>query len=65
MLPSLDYKKARSFSLSTEISDEIDEICEMLELRRSSFVNQALETYLKHFRIQLEKLDTREETLAA
>ncbi len=65
MLPSLDYKVARSFSISSEVSDEIDEICEMLELRRSNFVNQALETYLKHFKIQLEKLDAKEEALAA
>jgi metal-responsive CopG/Arc/MetJ family transcriptional regulator len=65
MLPSFDYKKARSFSLSTELSDEIDEVCQMLGLQRSGFVNQALETYLKHFRMQLEKLDAKEETLAA
>jgi len=37
----------------------------MLGLQRSGFVNQALETYLKHFRMQLEKLDAKEETLAA
>lgn len=60
MLPSFDYKKARFFSLSTELSDEIDEVCEMLDLHRTSFVNQAIETYLKHLRIQLEKLDTKE-----
>ncbi len=65
MLPSFDYKKARSFSLPTELSDELDEVCEILGVQRSGFVSQALETYLKHLRMQLEKLDAKEETLAA
>lgn len=65
MLPLFDYKKARSFSLPTELSDELDEVCEILGVQRSGFVSQALETYLKHLKMQLEKLDTKEESPAA
>jgi len=60
MLLSFDYKKARSFSLPTELSDELDEVCAMLGVQRSGFVSHALETYLKHLRMQIERLENTE-----
>jgi metal-responsive CopG/Arc/MetJ family transcriptional regulator len=65
MLPS-DYKLAISISISPDLLGEIDTACEIVGCKhRSIFIHEALEVYLKHFNMQLEKVDAKEEALAA
>jgi metal-responsive CopG/Arc/MetJ family transcriptional regulator len=65
MLPS-DYKLAISISISPDLLGEIDTACEIVGCkRRSTFIHEALEIYLKHFNMQLEKLEINEEALTA
>jgi predicted DNA-binding protein len=68
MLPSPNYKHAKSFSISSEVIEGIDAAAKHLGISRSYFIQNALETYLKHFNIQMERLEEAEaqqETLAA
>jgi metal-responsive CopG/Arc/MetJ family transcriptional regulator len=68
MLPSPIKKYAKSFSISAEVIEGIDEASKHLGISRSCFIEQALETYLKHFNMQIEKLEKSEaqkETQAA
>jgi metal-responsive CopG/Arc/MetJ family transcriptional regulator len=68
MLPSPIKKYAKSFSISPEVIEGIDEASKHLGISRSYFIQNALQTYLKHFNMQLERLEkaeTQQETLAA
>jgi predicted DNA-binding protein len=65
MLPTPEWKRAKSFSISREVVEGIDAAAKSLGVSRSYFCQHALETYLKHFNRQIEKLDKQEETLAA
>jgi predicted DNA-binding protein len=68
MLPSPNYKHAKSFSISSEVIEDVDAAAKHLGISRSYFIQNALETYLKHFNMQIEKLErskTQKETLAA
>lgn len=57
MLPSPDYKINATISFSPTLLEEIDEACKSVKTTRSDFVRHALETYLKHFKIQAEKIE--------
>ena len=68
MLPSTNYKHQKSFSISIEVIEGVDAASKYLGVSRSYFIQNALETYLKHFNEQLEKLEKAEkqqETLIA
>ena len=68
MLPSPNYKHAQSFSISSEVIEGVDAAAKHLGISRSYFIQNALETYLKHFNMQIEKLERSEaqkEALAA
>ena len=68
MLPSPNYKHAKSFSISSEVIEGIDAAAKHLQVSRSYFIQHALETYLKHFNMQIEKLEkseNKEEALIA
>jgi predicted DNA-binding protein len=68
MLPSPNYKHAKSFSISSEVIEGVDAAAKHLGISRSYFIQNALETYLKHFNMQIEKLERSEaqkETQAA
>lgn len=68
MLPSPNYKHAKSFSISSEVIEGIDAAAKHLQVSRSYFIQHALETYLKHFNMQIEKLErseAKEEALIA
>ena len=60
MLPSPNYKHAKSFSISSEVIEGIDAAAKHLGISRSYFIQNALETYLKHFYMQIEKLEKTE-----
>ncbi|MEG4287266.1 hypothetical protein QUB68_29595 [Microcoleus sp. A006_D1] len=68
MLPSPTYKYQKSFSISAEVIQGVEAASKHLGVSRSYFIQNALETYLKHFNMQLERLEkseTQEETVAA
>jgi metal-responsive CopG/Arc/MetJ family transcriptional regulator len=65
MLPSPNYKYQKSFSISAEVIEGVDAASKRLGVSRSCFIQNALETYLKHFNMQLEKLEANEEALVA
>lgn len=68
MLPSPIKKYPKTFSLSAEAIEGIEEAAKCLGVTRSYFLEHALETYLKHFNLQLERLENSEaqqKTLAA
>ena len=60
MLPSPNYKHAKSFSISSEVIEGVDAAAKHLGISRSYFIQNALETYLKHFYMQIEKLEKTE-----
>ena len=60
MLPSPNYKHAKSFSISSEVIEGVDTAAKHLGISRSYFIQNALETYLKHFYMQIEKLEKTE-----
>jgi predicted DNA-binding protein len=60
MLPSPNYKHAKSFSISSEVIEGVDAAAKSLGISRSYFIQNALETYLKHFFMQIEKLEKTE-----
>lgn len=60
MLPSPNYKYAKSFSISSEVIEGVDAAAKHLGISRSYFIQHALETYLKHFNMQLERLEKAE-----
>ena len=63
MLPS-DYKLAISISISPDLLGEIDTACEIAGCKnRSVFIHEALEIYLRHFNMQLEKVEVQEKAL--
>lgn len=57
MLPSYPYKITASVSFSPDILERIDEKCDQLNIKRSVFVREALECYLKLLEQQLEKVE--------
>ena len=57
MLPSPEYKVNTTISFTPELLEEIDAACKLVNTNRSDFVRHALETYLKHFKIQNEKIE--------
>jgi metal-responsive CopG/Arc/MetJ family transcriptional regulator len=57
MLPCPEYKINTTISFTPDLLEAIDEACQIANTSRSDFVRHALETYLKHFKIQAEKIE--------